>query len=140
MKNTFLVLAILFGSFLFAQENNPSVQLEKVTEDIVMIKVFHDNGEIAQSGFVKNNKLEGKWESFTASGDRVSTGNYKEGKKVGQWFFFCEDTVLLTFGRIMNCLNNEFRCLLVVYKHHQILHHSPICLALFVLWIRSYVH
>jgi len=91
MKNTYLVLAILFGSFLFAQENNPSVQLEKVTEDIVMIKVFHDNGEIAQSGFVKNNKLEGKWESFTASGDRVSTGNYKEGKKVGQWFFWNED-------------------------------------------------
>lgn len=91
MKNICVLIAFLFANVLFAQDNDASVKVERVSDNTVKVITFHQNGQIAQTGFVKNKKLDGKWESFDASGERVSSGNYSAGQKVGQWFFWNED-------------------------------------------------
>ena len=44
-------------------------------------------GNIMQQGFIKNNKLHGKWSSFNKTGIKIISGQYEKGKKVGRWIF-----------------------------------------------------
>jgi antitoxin component YwqK of YwqJK toxin-antitoxin module len=91
MKNIFLFAAIFFLGVINAQDLIPNTKVEKVGDHLVKVTTFHDNGQIAQTGFVKNNKLEGAWESYDTNGEKVSIGTYENGQKVGQWFFWNED-------------------------------------------------
>jgi antitoxin component YwqK of YwqJK toxin-antitoxin module len=87
MKTKFLTLAVIvFGMFAsFAQ--SPKTERTK-TNKMVKVTMYHENGEVAQTGFLKGNKLEGVWESFDSEGNKKAVGHYEKGIKTGKWFFW----------------------------------------------------
>jgi len=58
-----------------------------------MIKAtyFHDNGEIAQTGYLVSGKLHGQWYMYNVEGKKVATGKYNNGKRTGKWLFWNGD-------------------------------------------------
>ena len=90
MKSITLIAALLLSGFLFAQEPGLKPVLEK-EGDLVKATYFHDNGEIAQTGFYKDGKPHGDWKAYNAEGKKIASGTYEKGKKVGKWFFWTPD-------------------------------------------------
>ncbi|MBT27412.1 MAG: nicotinic acid mononucleotide adenyltransferase [Flavobacteriaceae bacterium] len=85
MKNLMSAVFFLsFFSFINAQEKINVNEFNSVVE----IEIYHDNGEVYQKGFLKNNKLHGKLESYDYSGNLVVLGEFKNGKKKGKWLFW----------------------------------------------------
>lgn len=85
MKKYMIVGAVLISSMVFAQKETPKLE---VVDNMVKATYFYDNGKIQQEGFFKDGKLEGKWTSYDASGNKLSVGEYSNGQKVGKWFFW----------------------------------------------------
>ena len=46
--------------------------------------VFHDNGQIAELGMIKNNMAEGVWKKWDEKGKLLERIKYKNGKKSGK--------------------------------------------------------
>ena len=81
MKNIFTIVIILVGVFSYSQSN---IDVKNIgTEDlehmynrldpVSQVVIYHDNGNIYQKGFLKNDKLHGRWESFDNNGNLVET-------------------------------------------------------------------
>ena len=96
MKNIYTIVIILVGVFSYSQSNidvkniGPE-DLEHMynrLDPVSQVVIYHDNGNIYQKGFLKNDKLHGRWESFDNNGNLVVVGEYKNGKKKGKWFFW----------------------------------------------------
>lgn len=80
------ILTALFVSFIsFSQQKN--VVLEEV-DGLVKATYLFSNGNIQQEGFFKDGKLDGTWTSYDESGNKKSVAEYKQGVKVGKWFFW----------------------------------------------------
>ena len=60
----------------------------KKEKNLVSVVSYHDNGQIAQKGYLKNNKLHGEWISYTETGEKLAQGTFLKGKKIGKWFFW----------------------------------------------------
>ncbi len=92
MKNLILAFAVLITGFVSAQEvNKPTIEKKG---DLIQATYYHDNGAIAQQGFFnKQNKLVGTWLKFDNEGNKLAVGKYEDGKKVGKWLFWIEDTL-----------------------------------------------
>lgn len=95
MKKIILILVLVFtGSSAFSQSD-----LIKSKKNIYILNgnqieatLFHDNGEIAQTGFyTKDNKLQGEWVSYDRAGNKTAVASYDNGVKVGTWTFFQGD-------------------------------------------------
>ena len=66
---SFILIAFIVSLSLNAQEKvSPSFTLEGKLTKVV---TYHENGEIAQTGFLKKNKLHGKWASFSETGEKL---------------------------------------------------------------------
>ena len=87
MKNWILIFALIFCTTAVAQEYKP---IKEKQGDLVKATFFHDNGEIAQVGFYKNDKPHGEWIAFNQEGVKISKGTYDMGVKVGTWYFWTE--------------------------------------------------
>ena len=88
----YLIPIFLFSVTLgIAQASKKEVSIPKNME---LITVYHDNGEISQMGYLKNNLLEGTWGSFDTQGAKQSSGIYKKGRKTGKWLFW-QKTILV---------------------------------------------
>ena len=85
MKNVFLMGLFMMGLSLAAQTTKPSYEKEG---DLVKATFFHDNGEVAQTGFYLGTKLHGEWKMFNKQGNKIAMGTYKLGAKSGKWFFW----------------------------------------------------
>lgn len=92
MKRT-LILAFIFASFaVFAQEKVEPTFVE--VDNQIEATYYHNNGKVAQKGlFCKEGKLQGTWKSYDANGNKVAIGNYKDGQKVGKWYFWTENDI-----------------------------------------------
>ena len=105
MKKAVFFLAMMFSVCIYAQGTEPTV--EKVG-DMVKATYFHENGEIAQTGYMMNGKLHGQWFMYNAEGKKLASGKYIDGKKSGKWFFW-EDEILKEVdydaNRIVNVKN-----------------------------------
>lgn len=82
-----LVMSLVMSFSLFAQEANDQVKLEK-EGDLIKAVYYHDNGEIRQIGFFKNDKPHGEWKAYDLNGDKIAQAKYNQGEKVGKWFFW----------------------------------------------------
>lgn len=92
MKKIVLLLIILSASFTYAQDKKET-KLDK-KGDLTLATYYHDNGEIQQTGaFNVDGELQGEWASFDNTGKKVALGTYDNGKKVGKWFFWNEDSL-----------------------------------------------
>ncbi|MCW1953021.1 MAG: nicotinic acid mononucleotide adenyltransferase [Flavobacteriia bacterium] len=85
MKRIVLIGLLVMGWSMTAQTTNPTY--EKVG-DLVKATFFHENGEVAQTGFYLDTKLHGEWKMYNKQGDKIAMGTYKEGAKSGKWFFW----------------------------------------------------
>ncbi|GMN10255.1 hypothetical protein MTsPCn9_13300 [Croceitalea sp. MTPC9] len=88
MKKTILILAVLFSAAISAQDIKPTFEKEG---KIVKATYFHDNGEIAQTGHILNDKLHGQWFMYDTNGKKIASGKYVNGKREGKWFFWKGD-------------------------------------------------
>ena len=94
MKKYILILAVLFiGSSVFAQENTKKVKhVQK--GDLIEATYFYANGNIEQQGtFNEDGKLHGLWVSYDINGNKMTSGKYENGHKVGKWTFYTGETV-----------------------------------------------
>ncbi|NJB36555.1 MULTISPECIES: toxin-antitoxin system YwqK family antitoxin [Flavobacteriaceae] len=86
MKKITIILAVMMISAVtFAQETKPKFEKEG---KMVKATYFHDNGEVAQSGYLKDGKLHGQWFMYDVDGKKLATGKYNEGVKEGKWLFW----------------------------------------------------
>ncbi|MGB1269522.1 MAG: toxin-antitoxin system YwqK family antitoxin [Flavobacteriaceae bacterium] len=89
MKKLLMLFVLVFGVVSFAQEKKVNVEQKG---DIYHATYFHDNGEIAQQGYFNaSGKLHGTWVNFDSEGNKISLGNFDNGKKVGKWLFWSAD-------------------------------------------------
>lgn len=93
MKKIALMLVLVFlGTNVFAQATTKNIYKEK--NGLIEATLFHDNGEIAQTGFyTKDGKLHGEWISFDADGNKTAIAQYNKGQRVGTWMFYQGDTL-----------------------------------------------
>ncbi len=88
MKRGIILLAILFSVCSYAQDIKPTFEKEG---KMVKATYFHDNGEIAQTGYLMDGKLHGQWYMYSLEGKKLATGKYTNGKRAGKWFFWKDD-------------------------------------------------
>ena len=91
-KNSILIV-LFIAMPLSAQENDESKSYV-LEGDQIKYTEFHDNGQIAQTGYFLNGKNHGLWTSFNEDGTKKSEGTFENGKKVDDWFFW-NDAVLI---------------------------------------------
>lgn len=94
MKKFILCFAFLITVVSFAQkEQKRDLKFNKDT-NLIEVTYYHDNGAVSQTGFyTTDGKLQGEWLSFSAEGKKTVSGNYDNGKKVGKWFYYTNETV-----------------------------------------------
>ncbi len=85
MKKATLLLAMIFSVCLYPQDTEP--KLEKVGK-MVKATYFHENGSIAQTGYMMKGKLHGQWFMYAENGKKLASGKYDEGRRTGKWFFW----------------------------------------------------
>ena len=90
MKKVLLLLLTFCSAFIYAQSTEPIFEKEG---KMVKATYFHDNGEIAQMGYMLNGKLHGDWTMFDAKGSKIAAGSYVDGKRQGMWYFYEGDMV-----------------------------------------------
>jgi antitoxin component YwqK of YwqJK toxin-antitoxin module len=80
------IISMLFSFIVSAQESiEPKFEKEG---DLTKVVFFHENGEVAQTGYFKDQKCHGNWVSYEPTGRKSSMGSYDLGKKSGPWFFW----------------------------------------------------
>ena len=104
MKNI-VYLLLAFTLTVGAQQSiDPTFEKEG---KLSKVTYFHQDGSIAQKGFLKNKKLHGNWTSYDSSGNKLSMGTYEMGMKNGQWFFWKDNDlieVIYDNNKIVNVL------------------------------------
>ncbi len=84
MKKLIVLLVIMMFGTVIGQNIEPKLE---VVGKLVKATYYYENGAIAQEGFFKNGKLEGKWTSYEENGNLKAVAHYSEGKKTGKWSF-----------------------------------------------------
>ena len=60
--------------------------------------VFHENGQIAELGMIKNNMAEGVWKKWDEKGKLLERIKYKNGKKSGRLMIRNKEGKLISKG------------------------------------------
>lgn len=92
MKKCIFFIAFLITAVSFAQKEREL----KLNENTGLIEAtyYHDNGVVSQTGYyTTDGKLQGEWLSFDAEGSKLVSANYDNGKKVGKWFYWTNETL-----------------------------------------------
>ncbi len=87
MRKLLILVCLVAGISFQAQDKKPLLEKEG---KLIKYTSFHDNGAVDQIGYFKNNKLDGPWKKYDANGNKLAMATYKDGKKVGKWFFWTE--------------------------------------------------
>ena len=88
MRKAVMMLAVLFTVSMAAQQVEPT--LEKVGK-MVKATYYHDNGTIAQTGYILKGKLHGQWFMYNTEGKKLASGKYNQGLREGKWLFWKDD-------------------------------------------------
>jgi antitoxin component YwqK of YwqJK toxin-antitoxin module len=90
MKKFIFIGMIMMANVIFAQTEP---QLEIVGQ-LVKATYYNDNGSVAQQGYFKDGKLEGKWVSYNQDGTVKDVAEFSNGMKVGKWISYNNDVVV----------------------------------------------
>ncbi len=90
MKKAVLILMAFCSAYMYSQDTKPTFEKDG---EMVKATYFHDNGEIAQVGYMLNGKLHGDWIMYSAEGIKIASGKYIAGVKQGIWYFYEGDMV-----------------------------------------------
>ncbi|MEZ4801270.1 MAG: nicotinic acid mononucleotide adenyltransferase [Gelidibacter sp.] len=93
MKKSILFLFALVITVVSFGQQKRELKLNKET-DLIEVTYYHDNGVVSQTGYYTlDGKLQGEWLSFDTEGNKVVSANYDNGKKVGKWFYWNNNTL-----------------------------------------------
>lgn len=93
MKNLVYIFTVLFFSVASAQDTKRDFVLDEET-NIIEATYYHENGAISQKGtFNQEGNLDGEWSSFDKKGKKIASAMYKNGNKVGKWYFLANNTL-----------------------------------------------
>ena len=93
MKNirfSLTVFTFLVVSGLAAQEIQPKFEEQG---DLIKGTYYYEDGSIRQEGTYKDRKLHGEWVSYDQNGKKNAIAHYREGIKMGKWFFWSADAM-----------------------------------------------
>jgi antitoxin component YwqK of YwqJK toxin-antitoxin module len=90
MRKIITICMLSIATIGFAQSNKPTFKAEG---DLVKATYYYENGAVKTQGFFKDKKLTGIWTRFDKGGNKTQLANYNEGKKVGKWFIWTEDSL-----------------------------------------------
>lgn len=90
MKKYFIIGAMLLSGMISAHTIEPKLE---AYGHLVKATYYYENGQVQQTGFFKNGKLEGQWVAYDANGVKKSVGEYSNGQKTGKWVFFGDQTL-----------------------------------------------
>ncbi len=90
MKKYLFMAAILVSGMLSAQETEPKLE---AYGNLVKATYYYENGQVQQTGFFKDGKLEGQWVSYYENGNKKSVGEFSNGQKTGKWVLFNENAL-----------------------------------------------
>jgi len=94
MKKIVLLIVAIFG-FLTTQAQEESKKDTYIKKgDIIEATLYYENGEISQKGFYTlDGVTTGNWVSYDRNGAKIAEAKYKDGAKIGTWFFWKENTL-----------------------------------------------
>jgi antitoxin component YwqK of YwqJK toxin-antitoxin module len=90
MKKYIIMGALLVSGMISANNIEPKLE---AFGDLVKVTYYYDNGQVQQTGFFKDGRLEGQWVAYDASGNKKSIGEYSHGIKTGKWVFWTDATL-----------------------------------------------
>jgi len=89
MKTYLLSFFLMLGLTVMAQTNNETLRTTTVKEGkLTKVNIYHENGQLAQEGYLKKNKLHGKWVKYSEEGNLLCVAKYNRGKRNGTWLFW----------------------------------------------------
>jgi antitoxin component YwqK of YwqJK toxin-antitoxin module len=92
MKNLVIIAIAFFTTLAFAQKER-TLTLNKET-NLIDVVYYHNNGEVSQTGsYTADGKLQGNWISFNEEGKKTVSAKYDNGKKVGKWTYWTNESV-----------------------------------------------
>ena len=93
MKKSILFLSALMITMVSFGQQERNLKLNEET-NIIEVTYYHDNGMVSQTGaYTFDGKLQGEWLSFDTKGNKLVSANYDNGKKVGKWFYWNNNTL-----------------------------------------------
>lgn len=91
-KQILFISALMLAMTSFSQQER-DLKLNENTK-VIEVVYYHDNGVVSQIGaYTLDGKLQGEWLSYNTEGQKTVTANYDQGKKVGTWFYWNDDTL-----------------------------------------------
>ena len=90
MKKYLFMAAILVSGMVSAQETEPKLE---AYGNLVKATYFYENGQVQQTGFFKDGKLEGQWVAYYENGNKKSVGEFSNGQKTGKWVLFNDNAL-----------------------------------------------
>lgn len=102
MKKIMMMLAVLLfsvgvmaqGHEVIKQDFYANGQLKakfiKVDADWVEVVYFFESGAIKETGYFHKGQVAGKWITYNENAELVAMGEFKDGKRVGNWSFFVD--------------------------------------------------
>ncbi|MGB1444476.1 MAG: toxin-antitoxin system YwqK family antitoxin [Flavobacteriaceae bacterium] len=88
MRTYILTLVLLFGCSVMAQQDTTVKTVMQKEGKLTKVSMYHENGQLAQEGYLKNNRLHGKWIKYSTDGKLVCVANYTKGERNGTWLFW----------------------------------------------------
>ena len=103
-KILLVAIGLLFVFTAFAKDcpQNSTPQSIKELELSCREIVYHNNGNVALIGNYKNGKKEGEWKYYRENGKLEGIVNFKNGKQEGEWKWYHENGELKEIGNFKN--------------------------------------
>ena len=90
MKNLITLIILFVVSFAYCQDKEPTFEAEG---NLVKATYYYEDGSISTQGYFLDKKLTGEWTRFDREGNKTQIGYYDNGKKVGKWFVWNEESL-----------------------------------------------
>ena len=103
MKNTLVIILLIFNSFLFGQNQITSAEVEIRKENNIdliyyknhlysgVITEYYETGKPKRFTTIKNGMADGLWQEWYQNGNLKFDANWKQGKGHGLWRYFHEN-------------------------------------------------
>jgi len=90
MKNLITIILLFTVSFLQSQDKEPTFKAER---NLVKATYYFEDGTVSTQGYFLDKELTGEWTRFDRKGNKTQIAYYDQGKKVGKWFVWGENSL-----------------------------------------------
>ncbi|WP_158840158.1 toxin-antitoxin system YwqK family antitoxin [Polaribacter sp. L3A8] len=90
MKKILTLIVLCVATIGYSQDKETTYTAEG---NLVKATYYYEDGSISTEGYFKDKKLTGEWIRFDKQGNKIQIANYQDGKKVGKWFVWNNDSL-----------------------------------------------